>query len=419
MKILTVLARGVEGCGVTVNSIKFTEFVNNQTKNTATCIANTDIKWGRGNVHKGDIKLYSFTKQQDEVKAMIDAHDKIIFMCTPLKKSSYEIKKSFVDILDYAKSKGKFCAYCQFDHKIRSLRNNMYSEPEWFGIWKKFDVVFNHSHTNDFVVKYLEKNNIPHNSIICRGDDGIVNLFAIDFDELRQKFWKPFEKKQQKSVKFIGRDSAWKGPWAFRDFHYNWLMDKGWISTAEGIGLSIGTLNDIFKQIKPSKIVRDDVNIDYIKASKKNIEDIDAGNIAFEVGKPVYFMPPYNHDAAMERLSRCQFGIELLLLDDNFSKDVIENAMFEIAAVGCIPIFRKHWAEKFDILGKHPFYNLQFNDTGIILLDEENPKPAVELMEHLSTRKDSYDCARENAYRFMKDYFDVKPVYSKLLKELR
>jgi hypothetical protein len=119
------------------------------------------------------------------VKAMIDAHDKIIFMCTPLKKSSYEIKKSFVDILDYAKSKGKFCAYCQFDHKIRSLRNNMYSEPEWFGIWKKFDVVFNHSHTNDFVVKYLEKNNIPHNSIICRGDDGIVNLFAIDFDELR------------------------------------------------------------------------------------------------------------------------------------------------------------------------------------------------------------------------------------------
>jgi hypothetical protein len=29
MKILTVLARGVEGCGVTVNSIKFTEFVNN------------------------------------------------------------------------------------------------------------------------------------------------------------------------------------------------------------------------------------------------------------------------------------------------------------------------------------------------------------------------------------------------------
>jgi hypothetical protein len=196
-------------------------------------------------------------------------------------------------------------------------------------------------------------------------------------------------------------------------------MDKGWISTAEGIGLSIGTLNDIFKQIKPSKIVRDDVNIDYIKASKKNIEDIDAGNIAFEVGKPVYFMPPYNHDAAMERLSRCQFGIELLLLDDNFSKDVIENAMFEIAAVGCIPIFRKHWAEKFDILGKHPFYNLQFNDTGIILLDEENPKPAVELMEHLSTRKDSYDCARENAYRFMKDYFDVKPVYSKLLKELR
>lgn len=68
MKVLTVLARGVEGCGVTVNSIKFTEFVNKQKGHEAACVANTDIKWGRGNVHKGDIKMLSFTKQYDELK---------------------------------------------------------------------------------------------------------------------------------------------------------------------------------------------------------------------------------------------------------------------------------------------------------------------------------------------------------------
>ena len=294
----------------------------------------------------------------------------------------------------------------------------MYSDPEWYGIWKKFDVVFTHSHTNDFVVKYLDKNKIPHNRIVCRGDDGIVNLFAIDFEELRSKFWKKFEDKEPKTIKFIGRDSAWKGPWAFRDFHYNWLMKDGWIASAEGIGLSIGTLNDIFKQIKPSKIVRDDVNIDYIKASKKNVADIDAGNIKLESGNPVYFMPPYNHDTAMERLSKCQFGIELLMLDDNFSKDVIENAMFEIAAVGCIPVFRKRWADNFRLFKNRTLGSYQFSETGMILLDEENPAAAVELMNMLAKDKKKYDEARETAYNFMKMFFDVKPVYTKLLQEL-
>ena len=339
-------------------------------------------------------------------------------MCTPLKKSLQEVKQSFVDILDYAKSKGKLCAYCQFDHKIRSLRTNMYSDPEWFGIWQKFDVIFNHSHTNDFVVKYLEKNSISHGKLVCRGDNGIVNLFAIDFDELRDKFWKKFEDKTPKTIKFIGRDSAWKGPWAFRDFHYNYLMKDGWIASAEGIGLSIGTLVDIFKEIKPKKIVRDDVNIDYIKASKQNVADIDAGNIKLEAGKPVYFMPPYNHDTAMERLSKCQFGIELLLLDENFSKDVIENAMFEIAAVGCVPVFRKKWADAFQLLPNKVLSSYSFEETGIVLLDEDDPISAVKLMNKLASDKEQYDKAREAAYKFMKTYCDVKPVYTKLLKEL-
>lgn len=181
----------------------------------------------------------------------------------------------------------------------------MYSEPEWFGIWKKFDVIFNHSHTNDFVVKYLEKNKIEHGKLVCRGDDGIVNLFALDFDSFRKKFWKQFEQKEPKTVKFIGRDAAWKGPWAFRDFHFKHLMKDGWTSSAEGIGLSIGTLNDLFKQIKPSKVPRDDVNLKYLSATKQNIADIDAGKAVLERGSPLYFMPPYRHDPAMERLSRC------------------------------------------------------------------------------------------------------------------
>ncbi|MCQ2737041.1 MAG: hypothetical protein MJ224_00295 [archaeon] len=52
-------------------------------------------------------------------------------------------------------------------------------------------------------------------------------------------------------------------------------------------------------------------------------------------------MPPYNNKEALERLSQCQFGIELLLLKDEILGDVFEYAMLEMIAVGVIPIFRK------------------------------------------------------------------------------
>jgi len=103
------------------------------------------------------------------------------------------------------------------------------------------------------------------------------------------------------------------------------------------------------------------------------------------------------------------------MLDDNFSKDVIENAMFEIAAVGCIPVFRKRWADNFKLVKNRTLGSYQFAETGMIFLDEENPKAAVELMNMLAKDKKKYDEARETAYNFMKTFFDVKPVYTKLL----
>lgn len=416
-KILTVLARGLDNCGVTVNSIQFTNFVNTLDNYEATCVVNTDIVWGRKSNIKGNLIKLSFTKQYNDLENLVNQYDKIIFMCTPLVKSSDEIKQSFVDILYYAKKQGKFCAYCQFDHKIRSLRTNMYADPQYFHIWKQFDVIFNHSYNNDFIKKYIEPNNIEHNKIVCRGYDDIVNLFAIDFEDFRSRFWKSFEEKQHKTLKFIGRDANWKGPWLVRDIHYKYLKENNWITTIEGIGLTIGVLNDVYKKIKPIKIPRDDVNIEYIKPTIANVARINSGNIKFETNQGAYIMPPYSHDDAMDRLSKSQFGTELLLMPDYFCVDTIENAMFEIVAVGCVPVFRKQWADNFEILGKK-LSDWSFEQNGIILLDENNPNEAIELMNTLSDDKIAYDSAREKAYMFMKTLFDVKPVYSKLLKEL-
>lgn len=416
-KILTVLARGLDNCGVTVNSIQFTNFVNTLDNYEAACVVNTDIVWGRKSNIKGNLIKLSFTKQYNDLENLVNQYDKIIFMCTPLVKSSDEIKQSFVNILYYAKKQGKFCTYCQFDHKIRSLRTNMYSESKYFHIWKQFDVIFNHSYNNDFIKKYIEPNNITYNKIVCRGYNDIVNLFAIDFDNLRNRFWKPFEEKHQKTLKFIGRDANWKGPWLTRDIHYKYLKDDNWITTIEGIGLSIGVLNDVYKQIKPAKIPRDDVNIKYIKPTIANVAKINSEDIDLKTNQGAYIMPPYSHDDAMDRLSKTQFGTELLLLPDYFCVDTIENAMFEIVAVGCVPVFRKYWADNFEILGRK-LSSWSFEENGIILLDEENPDEAIKLMTKLSSNKEEYDIAREKAYMFMKELFDVKPIYTKFLNEL-
>ena len=128
-------------------------------------------------------------------------------------------------------------------------------------------------------------------------------------------------------------------------------------------------------------------------------------------------MPPYNHDKAMERMSRCQFGIELLMITDSFLLDTIENAMFEIVGVGNVPVFRKKWAEAFTLdcksIAEHGF-----EKTGTVVLDEEQPEEAVVLMNKLSDDKEAYDKARNAAFTFYSKYFDVKPAYDKMLDVL-
>lgn len=64
-----------------------------------------------------------------------------------------------------------------------------------------------------------------------------------------KKYWKPFEQKEYRTVKYIGRSAAWKGPYLFRDIHERYLKDAGYISTCEGVELSIGSLQYLFKQL--------------------------------------------------------------------------------------------------------------------------------------------------------------------------
>ena len=72
MKFLTILARGIEGCGVTKNSIEFTKYINNLKEHSANCISNSDIKWNKQNVHENLITQIKFKKDLNLVKQYID-----------------------------------------------------------------------------------------------------------------------------------------------------------------------------------------------------------------------------------------------------------------------------------------------------------------------------------------------------------
>lgn len=410
-KFLVVLGRGLEGCGVTKIAIEFTNYVNSLGNGyEAKILANNDKKWGRDACHKHNAVYYSFMDDLDSIKHEIDAYDVIFAMSVPAKKFEEASKDNFCKALEYAHSIGKKVVLAQWDHKIQSISRNMYADEKYFSLFENVDLMLNHSYTNDFALKYIKKNGIQLKKLVCR-DNTINNLFGIDFEALKP-FWKPFSEKTSKTIKFIGRSAGWKGPWKFRDLHASHFQKAGYISTIEGIELSIGVLPELYKEVKPNRIPRDDVKLALSKADTVAIAN---GTYVFERNMPAYILPPYNHDEAMERLSKCQFAIELIMMDDNLSKDIVENAMMEMVAVGCIPIFRKRWGEVFTVNGK-PLASHSLGECGTIFLDEEHPEDAMKVMDVLSSNGAAYEKCRQIAYSFYKSIFDNSVIYKKVLE---
>ena len=411
-KYLLVLGRGVEGCGNTRNAIELENYLR---ANGDECqsISTKEIKIGRSKAHTHDIVPMSFSKDFNKVLEKIDWCDRIVLISVPPKKCEDVVKDNFFEMIKYAHEHNKKMTYLQFDHRIHSISRNMYFEPKYFDIFKMIDVVVTHSYSNDFSLKFLKKNNILCNKLIAR-DKEHNNFFSIDFDSIKNRFWKPYEQKEQKSIRFLGRSAAWKGPWLLKKLHMDYFKNDGYITYLEGLEISMAALDKLFSQIKPTKIVADD-NI-LVQFKKEDLIAYNNGTYKFERNKPAYVLPPYFRDDGLEHMSTSMFGIEMIILDDYIAKDMIENAMFETVACGSIPIVRKHWAKIFTINGES-IYDLGFEKTGVICLDENDPSEALKLMDKIQSDKALYDKYRNVAYDFYKKTFD-NSVILKQLKEI-
>lgn len=400
------MGRGIEGTGNTKYAIELQSYLESIGEQCEV-IANADKKWGREKSHENHIKLISFSKSLNELKEKVICSDQLIILSVPAKNFGEITINAFMDLIEEAYVHEIKMTYFQVDHKINSINRNFYSLPKYFYFLNLMTNIITHSLDGDFT-RFCKKHEIELNNLITASDK-LNGINGFNFEEYK-KYWKSFEDKEYKSIKFLGRSAAWKGPYLFREMHEKSFRKNGYISTLEGIEKSIQSLKFLYSSWDPIKIVREDTtlwnSLDYAEKLNKNL-------LNFERNHNVYMLPPYKNSFAMERMSKQQFGIELLTLDDRFLGDIMEYAMMEIIAVGTVPIFRKRWGELFKINGI-PLIKYG-KECGIIFLDENYPELATLKMNKLSNNKEMYNEYRNNAYNFFNKHLNNKVIFGKLL----
>lgn len=405
MKYVLLMGRGIEGTGNTKYAVELQKYIESQ-GNSCVTFANADKKWGREKSHPNKIKLCSFEYEEDSITKECLNADVIIILSTPAKNYDYFSKLAFHDIITDCSNMKKNIVYIQVDHKIQSINRNYYADKEFLDFFDCLTKVIAHSRNGDFT-KFCNKNNIDTSKFLYGDDIGFVGINGLDWDAYLG-YWKHFDDKEYKTIKFIGRSAIWKGPWLLRDIHQNHFKDLGFITTIEGIEGSIQTVQELYKETKPNRVSRDDVII-RLKTADKNA--LNNGTMTFKRYENAYILPPYDNTYALERMSKQQFGIELLLLNDDVLQNIMEYAMMEIVAVGTIPVFRKRWGEMFKINGK-PIIEL---NSGTIWLDENDPCEAINQMLELADDETRYNQMRNTAFEFYSEYFSSERNFKILL----
>ena len=425
-RYLIILGKGLEGAAPDRVSLDIADYLLKH-GDDANIIASSDIFCDKANLISDNISgikflSKSFIHDNIFIKNKIDESDCLLIMNVPTINVGILEIDSFLETIKYAHEHNKKIVFITCQHKLSAIQDNFYYDPKYRCFFDYLDIVFNHSLNNDFCQKFIFANNIKLKKLICRDinqNSVLHNLFGIPFDQLKKLYWKPFEEKKQKTIKFIGRAAKWKGPWLVRDLHTKYLRSQNYITTIEGI-----TINTKSFVISPETILqiytdetknnlRDDVLYIDEQSNRIALNEFNAGTYVFKQNMPVYIFPAYKHELAMKRMGETQFSIEFIDIAKYFMRDLIDTAMLEGVAVGTIPIYRKQWAEEFVLNGK-TLYDQQ-NDCGTIFVDDNDPKSAIELMNKLSEDNVLYDMMRNKAFDFYKTYFDSDVIFSQII----
>jgi hypothetical protein len=398
MKIAIIMGRGIEGCGVTKFTVEQTKWL---AKNgyDFTVFSSKDKSWTRKNAHDvSNVVQLKFAKAE-ETQKMIDGcnqSDIVIINSLPSIGHSDECIVQFKRALNEITTP---IVLIQHDHSSLSIKRNAAIEESVH----RANIIFGHSSTNDFS-RYVEQVTGGGGLDAFMGDAAgktILNFQpGIDFDSIRAKYWKPIDEQDHQHNKWIGRTTSWKGYKQMFAFHNQHLRPNNYITTFEGIEKSPAYL--AFREMSEFN---------------GHISD-HISTIPLAYDQPAYVFGPYINDEMLERMSKVAFGYQLSVLDERFIQRSIEYTHCELACVGVVPVFRKTYGERCThrVQGKKL---IDCKDTGTIWLDDNDMKPAFDVLDKLSKDNVMRNEYREMAFEFYKSHQDAQPTFEEMMKQIK
>lgn len=395
MKIAIVMGRGIEGCGVTKFTVEQTKWLDKNGYDY-TVFSSKDKSWTRKNAHDvSHVVQLKFAKKEEMDKMIVGCNEADVVVINSLPSLSHP--EAAVDQFKrFLREVTKPIVLVQHDHSSLSIKRNSAIDESI----QRANVLFGHSDRNDFA-RLVESST---------GGGGLADFFSdentskkilnfqpgMDFDSVRDKYWKPIDDTDAVMNKWVGRTTSWKGYVQMFKFHNEFLRPNGFITTFEGIEKSPAYLG--FREL----------------SEFHGMIDKDISTIKLELDQPAYVFGPFINDQMLERMSKVAFGYQLSLLDERFIQRSIEYTHCEVACTGVVPVFRKAYGERCthrklgDKLINCP-------NNGTIWLDDSDMQPAFDLLYKLSKDPVMRDEYREQAFEFYKAHQDAEYTFAEMM----
>jgi hypothetical protein len=397
MKVAIIMGRGIEGCGVTKFTVEQTKWL---AKNgyDFTVFSSKDKSWTRKNAHDvSNVVQLKFAKPEETQKMINGCNeaDAVIINSLPSVGHSDECIAQFERAINEIT---KPIILIQHDHSSLSIKRNAALDV----CINRASVIFSHSHSNDFSRYVQQLKGGAGLDAFMGGDTAEILNFqpGIDFDFIRAKYWKPIEEQDNQHNKWIGRTTSWKGYKQMFAFHNQYLRPNNYITTFEGIEKSPAYL--AFREL----------------SEFHGLIDKDITTIPLAYDQPAYVFGPYINDQMLERMSKVAFGYQLSLLDERFIQRSIEYTHCELACVGVVPVFRKTYGERCTHRAQGKKL-IDCKDTGTIWLDDNDMKPAFDILDKLSKDNGMRNEYREMAFEFYKSHQDAQHTFSEMMQLIK
>ena len=391
MRIAVLQGRGLEGCGVTKNSVELQSWADKAGHECKTFVSR-DKRWGR---QKSQVLRYSETKLASGVEVsslvmILNTYDLVIVQSIPSTSHTVEAQQGFLDLLRRVTvPKG----FLQCDHNKASIIRN----ANLLESIDLCDIVFSFSKTS------------PFSQIIASERPNIeVQLWTngFDFDAHREKYWKPIEKVESHQITWIGRATSFKGPHWTCQLHDKHLAET-YTTIMLGVERSMGFIG-----------MKKAMGENFLELNKKQFQTQEEIEAQLVEGK-CHVFGSYTHSVGMEILSNSGFAfIPTKLRKGDMYGSVVEHAMSEAIAVGAVPIFSKHFMENAVHCRKGtPFMN-DLIDAGVLHWDPEEEEDLKVVLHHLARSPEYRDEMREKAFKYWKDHHDVSVIFPKLIEKI-